>query len=48
MKKYPYERKRAYETIPYHVIETVKLKKYFDLLLGYNLYDLFPKIKENL
>ena len=25
-----------------------KLKEYFDNLLGYNLYDLFPEIKENL
>lgn len=41
-------RKGAYETTQYHVIETVKLKKYFDNLLGYNLYDLFPEIKENL
>lgn len=28
--------------------ETYKLKEYFDSLLGYNLYNLFPKIKENL
>lgn len=41
-------RKGAYETTQYHVIETVKLKKTFDDLLGYNLYDLFPTIKENL
>ncbi len=41
-------RKGAYETTQYHVIETVKLKEYFDKLLGYNLYDLFPEIKENL
>ncbi len=32
----------------YHIEETVKLKKYFDDLLGYNLYDLFPEIKNNL
>lgn len=32
----------------YHIEETMKLKKYFDDLLGYNLYDLFPEIKENL
>ena len=24
------------------------LKEYFDSLLGYNLYDLFPEIKDNL
>ncbi len=41
-------RKGAYETTQYHVIETVKLKKYFDNLLGYNVYDLFPEIKNNL
>lgn len=28
--------------------ETYKLKEYFDSLLGYNLYDLFPEIKNNL
>lgn len=32
----------------YHIEETIKLKEYFDNLLGYNLYDLFPEIKENL
>lgn len=32
----------------YHIEETMKLKEYFDNLLGYNLYDLFPEIKENL
>lgn len=32
----------------YHIEQTIKLKKYFDNLLGYNLYDLFPEIKENL
>ena len=32
----------------YHIIETIKLKEYFDNLLGYNLYDLFPEIKDNL
>ena len=32
----------------YHVKETYKLKEYFDNLLGYNLYDLFPEIKNNL
>lgn len=25
-----------------------KLKDYFDNLLGYSLYDLFPEIKDNL
>ena len=32
----------------YHIEETMKLKEYFDNLLGYNLCDLFPEIKENL
>lgn len=32
----------------YHIKETYKLKEYFDNLLGYNLYNLFPEIKENL
>lgn len=32
----------------YHIEETMKLKDYFDKLLGYNLYELFPEIKENL
>lgn len=38
----------AYENTQYHVKETYKLKQYFDELLGFNLYNLFPKIKENL
>ena len=32
----------------YHIEETMKLKEFFDNLLGYNLYDLFPEIKDNL
>lgn len=38
----------VYAKTYYHIVETCKLKKYFDDLLGYNLYDLFPIIKENL
>lgn len=38
----------VYKNTYYHLIETFKLKKYFDDLLGYNLYDLFSEIKENL
>ena len=38
----------AYENTQYHIKETYKLKAYFDDLLGYNLYDLFPEIKDNL
>lgn len=41
-------RRGAYSNTQYHIKETYKLKEYFDNLLGYNLYDLFPKIKDNL
>lgn len=41
-------RRGAYTNTQYHVKETYKLKDYFDNLLGYNLYDLFPEIKDNL
>lgn len=41
-------RKGAYSNTQYHIKETYKLKEYFDSLLGYNLYDLFPEIKDNL
>ena len=41
-------RKGAYSNTQYHIKETYKLKEYFDKLLGYNLYDLFPEIKEDL
>ena len=41
-------RKGASSNTQYHIIETYKLKEYFDNLLGYNLYDLFPEIKDNL
>ena len=38
----------ALENTQYHVQETYKLKEYFDKKLGYNLYNLFPEIKDNL
>lgn len=38
----------AWKGSSYHAKETYRLKAYFDQLLGYNLYDLFPEIKENL
>ena len=38
----------VYAKTHYHIKETYKLKAYFDDLLGYNLYDLFPEIKDNL
>lgn len=41
-------RKGAYSNTPYHMRETYKLKKYFDDLLGYDLYELFPEVKVNL
>ena len=41
-------RKGAYSNTQYHIKETYKLKEYIDKLLGYNLYDLFPEIKEDL
>lgn len=41
-------RRGAHTNTQYHVKETYKLKAYFDDLLGYNLYDLFPEIKDNL
>lgn len=41
-------RKGAHTNTQYHIKETYKLKEYFDELLGYNLYNLFPEIKENL
>lgn len=41
-------RRPQHKNIVYHVKEALKLKSYFDNLLGYNLYDLFPEIKENL
>lgn len=41
-------RRGAYSNTQYHIKETYKLKRYFDDLLGYNLYDLFPEMKDNL
>ena len=38
----------VYKNTHYHLIETYKLKENFDKLLGYDLYNLFPEIKENL
>lgn len=38
----------VFETTQYHIKEALKLKEYFDNLLGYNLYNIFPEIKENL
>lgn len=41
-------RRGAHTNTQYHIKETYKLKSYFDGLLRYNLYDLFPEIKDNL
>lgn len=41
-------RRGVYDNTQYHIKETYKLKEYFDSLLGFNLYDLFPEIKDNL
>lgn len=41
-------RRGAYSNTQHHVKETNKLKEYFDNLLGYNLYNLFSEIKDNL
>lgn len=41
-------RRGAYSNTQYHIKEIYKSEEYFDNLLGYNLYDLFPEIKENL
>ena len=38
----------VYKNTHYHIVETCKLKQYFDDLLGFDLYDLFPEIKDNL
>lgn len=37
-------RKGAFENTQYHIKETYKLKQYFDDMLGFNVYDLFPNI----
>lgn len=41
-------RRGAYENTQYHIKETYKLKSYIDEQLGFNVYDLFPEIKDNL
>lgn len=37
----------VYENTVYHIKEAQKLKQYFDDILGYNVYELFPNIVEN-
>lgn len=41
-------RRGAYENTQYHIKETYKLKKYIDQQLGFNVYELFPEINNNL
>lgn len=41
-------RREPHKNVFYHINEALKLKKYFDELLGYSVYDLFPEIKEGL
>ena len=41
-------RRGVFSNAQYHITEIYKLKEYFDDLLGYNLYNLFPEIKDNL
>lgn len=41
-------RRGAHDNTQYHTKETYKLKEYFDTILGCNVYDLFPTIKDNL
>ena len=36
------------ENTQYHIVESFKLKAFIDSQLGFNVYDLFPSIKENL
>ena len=38
----------VFKNTHYHIEKTMKLKEYFGNLLGFNIYDLFPEIKENL
>lgn len=40
-------RRGTNENTVYHIKEAQKLKKYFDELLGHNVYDLFPNILDN-
>ncbi len=41
-------RRGANKNTQYHTKEAFKLKEYIDTKLGYNVYDLFPEIKNNL
>lgn len=41
-------RRGVYSNTVYNIVETQKLKKMFDEMLGYDVYDLYPEIKEHL
>ena len=41
-------RRGVFENTMYHIQETFKLKSFIDEKLGFNVYDLFPEIKDNL
>lgn len=41
-------RRGTYENTQYHIKETYKLKEYIDSQLGFNVYELFPDIMNNL
>ena len=41
-------RRGTSDNTQYHIKEVYKLKEYFDSILDFNLYDLFPEIRENL
>ena len=41
-------RRGAYPNTQYHINEVYKLKEYFDNILGYDLYNIFPEIKRNI
>ena len=40
-------RKGVHENTVYHIKEAQKLKKEFDEMLGFNVYNLFPDVLEN-
>ncbi|MBE5820070.1 MAG: HD domain-containing protein [Clostridiales bacterium] len=42
-----FTRRGTNENTNYHIKEAQKLKKYFDNMLGYNVYKLFPDVLDN-
>lgn len=41
-------RRGVYKNTQYHLTETFRLKSFIDEKLGFNVYNLFPEIKDNL